>query len=61
MNIEDGRLDRVWAENCFADRGRVLTGWASHYCPDFDGLTIDETCPQWPCLCADELKERNHA
>lgn len=26
------------------ERGRILTGRFAHYCNDWDGLTVDETC-----------------
>lgn len=29
-----------------------LTGHCKHYCPDWDGLAIDETCPEFgSCHC----------
>ena len=34
---------------------RVLTGKYRHWCDDWDGLPIDETTPEWPCVCADAL------
>ena len=46
-----------WKFDCLRDRGRVLTGRYGHWCPDWDHMTIDETCPQWPCVCAKELME----
>jgi hypothetical protein len=31
---------------------RVLTGKYAHYCPDWDFMTIDETCPEFEaCTC----------
>lgn len=36
-------------------RKRVLTGKYSHWCQDWDGLPIDETCEEWPCACTEEL------
>jgi hypothetical protein len=41
-----------WIEDCQEYRGRLLTGKHSHWCNDWDGLPIDETCPEWPCACA---------
>lgn len=38
------------------ERGRVLTGRYSHWCYEWDGLTIDETCDEWRCECAKELE-----
>ena len=33
-----------WVADCMREYGRVLTGSLSHWCPDFDGMPIDETC-----------------
>jgi len=49
-------MQNEWEEDCVHWRGRVLTGKYRHWCHDWDGLPIDETCDEWPCLCADELK-----
>ena len=39
-------------EDCLAERGRVLTGLWAHYCGDWDGMTMDETCPEFDtCSC----------
>ena len=43
-----------WEDDCRTDRGEVLTGRKRHWCPEWDGLTIDETCPEWPCGCGAE-------
>jgi hypothetical protein len=32
--------------------GVVLTGKFAHWCNDWDGLPIDETCPEFTC-CQD--------
>jgi len=45
-----------WEEDCKHWRGRRLIGKYCHYCQDWDGLPIDETCPEWPCACAAELE-----
>lgn len=37
------------------ERGRVLTGKYAHWCWDWDDMTMDETCPEWPCACARDL------
>lgn len=42
-----------WEEDCLEYRGVLLTGRYAHYCLDWDGLPIDETCVEWPC-CAFE-------
>ncbi len=46
----------AWERDCMHWRGRVLTGRYSHWCPDWDELPVDETCPEWPCDCASELR-----
>lgn len=46
-----------WEQDCMRERGKLLTGKYAHWCPDWDFLTIDETCPEWPCACAPELKK----
>lgn len=41
-----------WEEDCLRERGRILTGYLKHWCPDWDYLTMDETCAmEWPCAC----------
>jgi hypothetical protein len=40
-----------WEIDCLKWRGRVLTGEHAHWCPDWDDLPIDETTPEWPCVC----------
>lgn len=47
--------DLEWEELCMRYRGKVLTGVHAHACWDWDDLPIDETCPEWPCICASEL------
>lgn len=41
-----------WEEDCMLWRGVVLTGEHAHWCYDWDGLPVDETCREWPCQCA---------
>jgi hypothetical protein len=45
----------AWVMDCRDYRGRVLTGQFTHWCPHWDELPVDETCPEWPCPCAGEL------
>ena len=40
-----------WVDDSMRWRGRVLEGKHAHWCPDYDYLPIDETCPEWPCPC----------
>lgn len=37
----------------FFEHGRRLTGQHLHYCPDWDGMPIDETCKEYRsgCVC----------
>ena len=48
-------------EDCLPFWGKVLTGKYRHYCDEFDGLPIDETCFEFQfCLCFnDEEKNDN--
>lgn len=46
-----------WIADCKLSHGRVLLGKYAHWCVDWDGLPIDETTPEWPCVCESELKE----
>lgn len=42
----------AWQRDCLRWRGKVLTGRYAHWCQDWDGLPVDETTPEWPCVCA---------
>ena len=42
-----------FVEDCLHWRGRVLEGAYRHWCMEWDDLPIDETCPEWPCDCAE--------
>lgn len=48
---EQPEVNDVWAEDCILWRGAVLTGTYLHWCPEWDDLPIDETCPEFPCDC----------
>ena len=50
-----------WKADCLRWRGRVLTGKHGHWCPDWDGLPIDETTTEWPCACAPEIEAEGQA
>lgn len=43
----------AWEMNCMEQRGRMLTGEKRHYCEENWLSPTDETCPEWPCACAD--------
>lgn len=39
-------------EDCMHFHGKILTGEFKHFCMEFDGLPIDETCFEFKyCLC----------
>lgn len=46
-----------WEVDCLKFRGVVLRGKYAHWCVDWDSLPMDETCSEWPCACADDLKK----
>ena len=48
-----------WEKDCLMWWGRVLTGELGHWCHDWDGLAIDETCMEIDgCLCDKEAIRR---
>lgn len=49
--IEGLATSEEWRRDSLHWRGEVLTGKYSHYCNDWDGLPMDETCMEWPCGC----------
>ena len=48
-------IARAWVESCMPWRGAVLIGKYGHYCYEWDGLPVDESCLEWPCACAEQL------
>lgn len=47
-----GSREWQWAHESVYWRGVVLTGVGAHYCFDWDGLPVDETCREWSaCSC----------
>lgn len=48
-----------FVEDSIKWRGHELTGRHTHWCPEWDGLPMDETCPEWPCGC--EISDRVEA
>ena len=40
-----------WTRDCLEWRGVLLEGRYAHWCPNWDHLPMDETCPEWPCQC----------
>lgn len=51
----DQEIEAQWRQDCETWRGAVLTGKYAHYCYEWDGLPIDETCLEWPCGCEKTL------
>lgn len=47
-----------WVDDCMRWRGEVLHGIYAHSCLDWDGLPVDETCNEWPCVCFTRLRTR---
>lgn len=37
--------------DCLHWRSRILTAPHAHWCNEWDGRPVDETCPEWPCGC----------
>lgn len=47
-----------WVHDCLQWRGALLEGKYKHWCMDWDGLPIDETCVEFTCcVCFDESDE----
>ena len=45
-------MPETWEEVCLKERDEVLKGRFAHYCYDWDGLTVDETCHEFTsCNC----------
>jgi hypothetical protein len=42
----------VWQQDCIREWGRVLDGEFAHWCYDWDGLPIDETCGNEFAFCS---------
>jgi hypothetical protein len=47
-----------WVQECLCWRGVELKGVFAHYCHDWDGLPMDETCVEFPCACFRSRWER---
>jgi hypothetical protein len=45
-----------WEFDCIAERGRILTGNCQHWCPDWDGMTMDDTCAEFECCTCFPIK-----
>ncbi len=43
---------RDWEQDCIYYWGKVLIGDGAHWCNEWDGLPIDETCVEYEaCIC----------
>lgn len=53
MHLQDlDRTARDWDNDCLLFWGKVLTGGDAHWCHDWDGLPIDNTCKEYEfCHC----------
>jgi len=48
-------------QDCLPFWGKVLTGKYRHYCDEFDGLPIDETCFEFQfCLCFEDGEKNDN-
>lgn len=52
IGVSDMKPSQEWMADSLRWRGKILTGEYAHWCPDWDFLPIDETCPEWPCPCS---------
>ena len=48
-----------WVEDCNFYYGKTLTGKYRHYCYEWDGLPIDETCEEFKSCCCFPNSEQN--
>ena len=47
-----------WIDDSTRWMGEVLTGKYAHWCPEWDYLTIDETCMEFiACHCYDKTNQ----
>lgn len=64
MNATANTFLSEWKEECCKWQGGILKGRYSHYCWDWDGLPVDETCSEFTqgccnCFTQDELMDKN--
>jgi len=56
------KVSAEWVEDCLMFWGRVLLGEDGHWCNDWDGLPVDETCCEYECCTCEpqrpDLKEK---
>ncbi len=46
-----GGASEEFKRESIKDHGRVLTGERAHWCPDWDYMTVDETCAEIVGCC----------
>lgn len=44
-----------WIDDCIKWRGKILYGQFWHWCDDWDGLPVDETCDEFSCCICFKL------
>jgi len=54
--MTEDRLPEIlseWYQDCLQCQGQILKGRYSHWCYDWDGLPVDETCEEFKhgCTC----------
>ena len=49
MDVTPPMQSAGWDEDCMRFYGKILDGEKAHYCHDWDGLPIDETCKELRC------------
>lgn len=47
--MTDAEMSQEWKDDCMKFYGNVLTGKYAHWCYDWDGLPVDETCKEFEC------------
>lgn len=50
-------MSQKWKQDCLQWRGRELVGIGRHWCPYNDFLPVDDTMPEWPCGCFEEVRD----
>jgi len=56
--IPNAKSNSDWPADCDKWRGQLLTGRYSHWCYDWDGLPMDETCIEFnSCECYDSIRK----
>ena len=48
-----------WKDECLLTYGEILTGKNAHWCWDWDGMPIDETCKMEMECCTCEISTKS--